>query len=184
MHRPTIGERYASAHYALGPNKPSTLATDIPSTSAWALCWSGANHVKRGSMTLRSTTFDQAALDFRQFLSSHGWPTDVLWVRRSWLARKLTRRWHALNGEANARAVYSRGVHAGLGVAIEGLWRDGRHTYAQVTRPVNEDASERLLFPVDGLKMSLPTAEQEDVNSSLRWYLQDLDELEQSALTT
>jgi hypothetical protein len=70
--------------------------------------------VKRGSMKLRSTTFDQATLDFRQFLSSHDWPTDVLWVRRSWLARKLTRRRHALNGEAKARAVYSRGVHAGL----------------------------------------------------------------------
>jgi len=93
------------------------------------------------------------------------------------------RKFLASNGEAAARAVYTRGVRAGLGAAICGLWHDDRYTYAQVERPVDDDASERRLFPVGSLKMSAPTVGQENTNSMTSWFLEDTPELEQSALT-
>jgi hypothetical protein len=110
-------------------------------------------------MDERYPAFENAALQFQEFLTTQGWPPQLLWIRPS-DARFLSGRIRIRSrsealGEAHARSIYSKAVTARLGVMLEALCRADGHTFARVVRPIDDDASLRGLFP-SGLKLTVP----------------------------
>ncbi len=127
-------------------------------------------------MNERYPTFEEAALQFRQFLSSQAWPSRLVWTRPGDLVvrgrRVQARAGSEGTNERHARDVFARGVSAALGVLLEGVCHDTQRTYARVARPVDADAAERALYP-NGLKLSVAVSPPpvDVVATRLAWWL-------------
>ena len=102
---------------------------------------------------------EEAALRFREFLRTQGWPDQVQWLTAGtalfskkghyWInSRKVD------EGVAYARETYQQGVKRGLGISIEALCKTEAVTFAYVFVPTDRAEAERLL--ISGLKLSVP----------------------------
>jgi hypothetical protein len=115
--------------------------------------------------------FDEAVRQFRAFLGSQGWPTEVVWVSTGDIVHRPTepvavyRREAA--GDAEARTIFEKGCRAGRGVSFEAVCTLGNETVAVVAFPRDDREAELLRYPYDGsLKMSAAIPR---VEGTVRW---------------
>lgn len=106
-----------------------------------------------------STTFDTAELNFRRFLTEHGYPPEIVWTSTEDVIVDQSGRYFVRGRGKHSRARCNRkyviGAGAGLGVQLRAICASEAQTFACVEVPKDVMESQyRMIGP--GLKMSCP----------------------------
>lgn len=122
-------------------------------------------------------SFDEALKDYQAYLYDQKWPKQIRWIHaggvRYWHDQLYIRINDKFKSESEAQRIYDIGISRQLGIAMHGLCHTEDTTWAYVSSPLNQDASERLMYSLTDLKMSVfinpPKASY--VSNSLYWLL-------------
>jgi len=121
--------------------------------------------------------FDEAISEFQKFLYSQQWPKEIRWIPSGcvvfWRGHMFVRVKNKQICESEARTIYESGLNRSLGVTLNGVCHSSIETWAYVSSPLNEDASERLMYDANRPKMSLSSKPNKAtyVSSPLYWWL-------------
>lgn len=123
---------------------------------------------------------DEAAERFSKFLRGNGYSERVLWVEKAdllWDRQQLWIRQRTSETAWNsARQRYAEGISRGFGVWLYAFSEAAGNSIAVVLKPESEDASQRLLMPRWGLKLSaaIKKLPAHLVDARLQWLLLSL----------
>ena len=124
-----------------------------------------------------NVTFDESLVQFKSFLTKHGWPSTLAWItprdvlltgsKVAYLKLPAT-----TDGESRARQQFQAGTGHEFGVLLAALFKMDDSTYCYVWKPASELDAEGALIG-KGLKISIPANPLRPrlVRNKLKWWL-------------
>jgi hypothetical protein len=130
---------------------------------------------------MTTSSFDEECTRFRQFLSAHGYPDQIIWVTPEDVLIAGARRFYvklpvpAKNLE-HARELFETAVKQQSGVSFSTVCEIHDSTCCNVWVPSDDDERQRAMCSKTALKMSVATASSRATGREIRnrflwWYL-------------